>query len=105
MALSTRSESLISAIEAYTDARGSPPPDLRSLVPEYLAEVPKTGMGAYPEYKYLIPGAANNPWAIVVHTPTGPMDFDQFLYLPNGNYEENGVGVPKRLGAWAYIHE
>jgi len=46
--LSIRSEPLIFAVEAYNLARGAPPSDLRSLVPHYLAEVPTTGMGAYP---------------------------------------------------------
>ena len=105
MALANRSEALISAIEAYTFEVGSPPPDLSALVPEYLAEVPTTGMGAYPEYAYHTPGAANNPWSIVVHTPYGIVYFDQFWYLPNGNYEDNDIGFPKRIGHWAYIYE
>ncbi len=103
--LSIRSEPLIFAVEAYNLARGAPPSDLRSLVPHYLAEVPTTGMGAYPEYRYRVPGAVANPWSIMVHTPTGVLDFDQFWYLPNGNYEDLDIGPPKRFGAWAYIYE
>lgn len=105
MALATRSEPLISAIEDYSHTRGSPPADLGALVPRYFAQVPKTGMGAYPEYRYIVPGRADNPWAIVVRTPNGPLDFDEFLYLPRKNYEDNGIGVPKRIGDWAYIYE
>lgn len=105
IALSERSKLLVSAIEDYTNANGSPPSDLHALVPEYLAEIPKTDMGAYPEYRYMSPGPAGNPWAVRVNTPNGILDFDAFLYLPNGNYDENGFGVPKRMGDWAYIYE
>lgn len=103
--LSERSKPLISAIEDYTNTTGSPPVNLRALVPEYFKEIPKTGMGAYPKYKYMKPGPAGNPWAVRIDTPTGILDFDAFLYLPNGNYDENGFGVPKRVGDWAYIYE
>ncbi len=103
--LATRSEPLISAVKTYTLALGSPPPNLSALVPKYLSEVPKTGIGVYPEYIYRTPGDADNPWSISVHIISGILDFDRFLYLPNGNYEESGFGYRKQIGDWAYIYD
>jgi hypothetical protein len=52
--LAARSVPVIEAIEAYARARGRPPSTLRDLVPAYLADFPRTGMPAYPDYEYVL---------------------------------------------------
>jgi hypothetical protein len=47
-----RAQPLVDAIAAYTEAHGEPPPSLSALVPDQLAVVPRTGIGAYPMFEY-----------------------------------------------------
>jgi hypothetical protein len=65
-------------------------------------------MRAYPEYRYT-PNATNyegNPWVITVFTPSGGINFDQFMYFPLTNYPKTGYGGwLERVGDWAYVHE
>jgi hypothetical protein len=49
-----RASSLVDAIHAYQHARGTPPPTLEDLVPDYLDEIPETGLGPYRPFKYAV---------------------------------------------------
>ncbi len=109
--LAERSRPLVDALRSYEMKYGRPAPTLESLVPEYLGEVPKTGMGAYPTYEYE-PGAraraqfGGNTWVVYVNTPSGGINFDIFVYYPNQRYPERGHGGRlRRIGDWAYVHE
>ena len=70
--------------------------ELGDLVPMYLINVPKTGMGAYPEYELVIPKngerIAGNDRILSVYCPLGILNGDEFLYYPNGNYPKFGRG-------------
>lgn len=108
--LAQRSRPLVSAIRQFEAKYGKPPADLQSLVPEFLPEVPGTGIGAYPDYEYTVvsePGDfEGNPWALTVRTSSGLMNWDIFLYLPNQNYQKTGYsGLLERIEDWAYVHE
>ena len=108
--LAARSAPLVEAIRAYEAHHGKPPSDLADLAPEYFTAVPHTGMRAYPDYDYLVGEAATrhegNPWALVVRTTSGGINFDQFMYLPLQNYPKTGYGgVLERVSDWAYVHE
>ncbi len=108
--LALRSAPLVQAIKAYELQHGRPPQSLVALVPAFLPQVPTTGMAAYPNYEYETGYSAadfhGNPWVLVVHTPSGGVNFDQFLYFPLQNYPEHGYGGRlQRLGDWAYVHE
>lgn len=108
--LAERSETLVSAIRQYTDHGGSPPKSLEDLVPTYLSQVPETGIMAYPDYRYEVGDAAQryegNPWVLRVSTPSGGINFDEFLYFPRRNYPSHGYGGSiERIGEWAYLHE
>ena len=108
--LAQRSRPLVSGIRQYEAKYGSPPADLQALVPEFLPEIPVTGMGAYPNYEYKVvskPGEfENNPWVLTVKTSTGILSWDVFLYLPDQNYPRTGYGgVLERIEDWAYVHE
>ncbi len=108
--LAERSKPIISAIEGYEKTNGHAPSNLSSLVPEYLSEIPNTGMGAYPDYNFYSGEKAKeyegNPWVLEVFTPSAGFNFDIFFYLPMQNYPERGYGgVLERIGKWAYVHE
>jgi hypothetical protein len=108
--LAARSETLIAAIKRYESEHDNPPETLDALVPEYLDRVPDTGMGAYPNYRYLIGERlgpfGTNKWVLVVNTPSGGINFDQFLFLPNGEYQKEVYGSAiERVHEWGYIHE
>ncbi len=106
-----RSKPLIAAIRQYEKDHGTPPPSLESLVPKYLSGVPWTGMMAYPEYKYHTGGTTpatygGNQWVLIVHTSSGPVNFDEMLYFPNKIYPKHGYGGGLQpVGDWAYVHE
>lgn len=110
-AFAQRSSGLVAAIDQYTRNHGIPPASLESLLPDYLPSIPSTGMMAYPRYEYHVgPDASEelngNPWALTVFTPSGGINFDSMLYLPQGNYPETGYGgYLERIGDWAYVHE
>lgn len=108
--LAERSVPLVQAIHRFEDKKGCPPNSLEELIPDYLDSIPHTGMGAYPDYKYEVSEDANswrgNPWAIYIDTPSGGINFDMFMYLPDHNYPEMGYGgYLERIGDWAYVHE
>jgi hypothetical protein len=108
--LALRSAPLVSAIRAFADAHGHPPTELGDLVPAYFPRIPRTGMMAYPDYRYYAGTNAarydTNPWVLVVLTPSGGINFDQFMYFPLQNYPRQGYGGSlARIRDWAYVHE
>ena len=108
--LAERSRPLVNALQSYEAQFGHPPQTLEELVPNFIPKVPKTGLGAYPKYEYVAGDEAkrfdDNPWALYVFTPSGGINFDQFLYFPRQNYPKRGYGGwLERIGDWAYVHE
>lgn len=108
--LAERSAPLVAAIKRYENDHGMPPPSLSALVPDYLTEIPDTGIMAYPAYTYETGTRAEshegNPWLLRVSTPSGGINFDQFLYFPMQNYPQRGYGGSfQRIRDWAYLHE
>jgi hypothetical protein len=106
--LAERSKPLVAAVRAFEQKHGRPPESLQALVPEFLPSVPSTGLGAYPGYRYSTPASDydGNPWVITIFTPSGGINFDQFMYFPLTNYPKTGYGGwLERVGDWAYVHE
>jgi len=108
--LAERSAPLVTTIFRYDQKHGHPPASLDALVPEFLPAVPKTGIMAYPTYRYYAGDEARrfdgNPWVLVINTPSGGINFDQFMYFPLTNYPKRGYGGSlERIGDWAYVHE
>lgn len=108
--LAQRADPLVAAVHYYERDHDRPPPSLAALVPDYLEEVPDTGIGAYPAFDYLrgdvarVPG--DNQWAIFVDVPKGFSNFDQFVYYPSQTYPgRNEWGYFEPVGDWAYVHE
>jgi hypothetical protein len=109
--LAQRSKPLVDAVGAFEQRTGRPPHSLAELIPDHLAEVPKTGLGLYPEYRYMTGADVSadyhgNKWVLLVPCPRGLLNWDTFLYFPNQRYPETGHGLSfERMGEWAYVHE
>jgi hypothetical protein len=105
-----RGRVLVSAIEAYEKTHGRPPSTLQDLAPDFLPEIPSTGMPTYPDWEYAAGEEAHkwndNPWVLYMKCSSGGINWDMFLYFPNLNYPKNGYGGwLERIGDWAYVHE
>lgn len=110
--LALRSKPLVEAIQKFSEKQGAPPKSLDDLVPDYLTEIPRTGMMAYPDYRYLVDEKANyyegNPWVLEVSTSSGGINFDRFQYFPLQNYPTGRTkysGSFEKIRDWAYFHE
>lgn len=117
--VSQRSEVLIQAIDAYHAENSALPSALSDLVPEYLDEVPGTGIRAYPEFEY-----ASEPFDNYYHVYDKQIykkynasyelrvnfyrlfAWDCFFYWPSQEYPDciYGGGTEK-IGKWVYVHE
>ncbi len=107
--LAERSAELVEAIKAYERIHGEPPASLSALVPKFIAAIPKTGIGAYPTYRYHVGKTQRwdgNPWVLSVFASKGVLNFDEFLCYPLQNYPATRCGNRlERVGDWAYLHE
>lgn len=84
--LAKRAEPLVAAIRAYENRYHLVPPDLLALVPEFLDEIPGTGMPNCPSFQY----RAGRPtpdslicWSLEVECSRGHVNWDRFVYSPN----------------------
>ena len=108
--LAERSKPLIESIKLYEKDHGQAPASMEDLVPDYLDEVPSTGIGdAESGYMYNRSGGEDvvinwgNPWQLVVDTPCFGLGWDMFIYVPKQNYPDS-VSY-ERIGDWVYLHE
>jgi hypothetical protein len=95
-----RGQPLVDEIRAYEKKNGHPPGSLDELVPEYLAVIPETGIGVWPQFFYRTgdPNSCEgNEWILMVDLPC-VMGFDHLKYLPRQNYPEGSALV----GNWIY---
>jgi hypothetical protein len=104
-----RGEPLVAAIHEYVGRQGRPPGSLDELIPQDLAAIPSTGIGAFPQFRYVVgePGRYDgNPWVLLATPPCHPMGFDALMYFPVQNYPAQGYGgALERVSTWAYVHE
>lgn len=102
--VAVRAKPLIAAIDSYEKKNGHRPSTLEDLVPNYLDNIPSTGMAAYPRFKY----REREEEVPMLYVPCSICFFnwDIFFYRPSKEYgvHEYG-GVVERIGDWAYVHE
>ena len=107
----TRARPLIVAIEKFQRDKQRAPRDLQELIPVYLAEIPATGMSAYPQFRYENreqsgKNARFQSYQLQVATSVGFINWDTFNYWPEADYPAQMYGGRvERIGAWAYVHE
>ena len=101
-----RTQPLIQAIHEYERIRGAAPDTLSYLVPQYLRDIPSTGLGAYPEFDYQpVPDptvVGGNTWMLALPISTSPES--SLVYLPGQNYEVL-AGVKESVADWAYVYQ
>jgi len=106
--LAERSNTLIAAIKLYEQKEGAPPDTLAALVPEFIPNIPTTGIGVCPKYDYrsLTNNWAygNNKWVLQVQGAGDPISFDTFIYLPMQDYSILHETHIRKIGDWAYVH-
>ena len=104
---------IISALSQYHAGNGEYPEKLSALVPDYLPEIPWTGLIGYPEFYYF---KANREYKNVkdypadyelgIHCGVALINFDTFFYWPSEKYPDRGRGGSiERIDNWAYVHE
>lgn len=104
-------EPLVEAIHEYDRQHGSPPDSLADLVPEFISEVPGTGIPAFPKFSYERAAERRDlepTWLLYVSCYEGLLQSDVFLCYGDEDYSTAGPqwgGVVERLGRWAYVHE
>ena len=103
----SRAQPLVQAIKRHVADHGRPPDGLLALIPRYIDRIPS----GLPELEFVTgerarKGYGGNEWALYAVVPTGVLNWDQFLYLPDQRYPEVGYGGwLERVGDWAYVHE
>jgi hypothetical protein len=72
--LNERSLPLVSAIVSFDKEQGRPPENLLELVPWHVYEIPNTGIGASPDFIYVVGDEAqrkyDKPWVLYVDLPS-----------------------------------
>lgn len=114
-AAANRAAPLVQALEQFRGKHGHYPSALSQLVPDYMAEVPGTGMMGYPEWEYRLSSGDESwkelnggkaPAYVLLANCTLPMTWDTLHYWPSGDYPAKMYGgAVEKIGAWAYVHE
>ncbi|MCB9884844.1 MAG: hypothetical protein H6838_05090 [Planctomycetes bacterium] len=101
-AATERARPLIVAIDLFERDRGAPPATLQDLVPDYLPEVPTTGLVAYPAFAYAqaapsgAAGSKGAGWRLSLPCPL-LFDFDALVYRP--------ARAGEHSGRWVYVND
>ena len=102
-----QAEPLITAIKGFECAYGYPPPELQALVPEFISEIPKTGIAAYPNWSYKSIRREGLPWVLHMSCKTGEYETPRgvFTYLPNKYYpKDSSESFHEFIGDWIFVH-
>jgi hypothetical protein len=99
---------LVKAIHAYERQYKRPPPALNALVPEFLPSLPRTEIGACPDFEYATgeyAGSYGREWTLSVSIPSNLLETDTLLYYPRSEAAEQPALPPyERLRDWVYIY-
>ncbi len=103
--MAERTRPLVAAIKKFEKQKGHAPEELEELVPEFVSTLPKTGIGAYPDYHYERLKGENDAWELSVSCGVVILNWDEFFYRPSEKYGERYGGWVEPVGDWAYFHE
>ncbi len=90
-----RGNTIVDAVEHYIRETGEPPSALEDLIPKYIKSIPKTGIAAYPYYRYQKLGFAGL-WKTWVPVDSG-LDKGSIIFMSEQNYPDWW----DRIGKWA----
>ena len=93
--LLSRSSELLDAIRTYETSHKRPPESLDVLVPDYIEQLPSTGVDGSPDYGYRELGASS--WQLEVVVPRIPTR-TVVLYRSDKNYSNLTPGTKIHLG-------
>ena len=96
------------ALDRYRADHGAYPDEFDDLVPQYVDQIPFTGMVGYPQFYYKsganIPGSGG--YEIGINCPIAVLNWDKFFYWPSKAYPKSIYGGSvEPIGDWAYVHE
>ena len=96
-------DQIVQGLAQYRDDTGALPEQLDHLCPDYLNELPYTGLIAYPHFTYT---KKPSDYELRIDCPSGGINFDTFIYWPSETYPDHiGGNRVERIGKWAYVHE
>jgi hypothetical protein len=94
---------IVQSLAQYRDDNGDFPDQLDQLCPDYLAEIPYTGMISYPNFTY--DKLKLGDYELRIDCSWG-FNFDTFIYQPSESYPQSpGGNRVERIGKWAYLHD
>ena len=96
-------DQIVQALARYRDDNGDYPATLEKLCPDYLEQIPFTGLIGYPDFSYssVLPGN----YELRIDCPNWAFNFDSFIYWPSEKYPDHYGGRVERIGRWAYLHD
>lgn len=103
-----QAEPLIAAIEQYNADHGEFPSSLDALVPNYLNEIPFTGMVGYTDFMYVRSDGETPYKGYEVFIPTSfGWSFDRLVYWPPGSDMSKmyNFGSQDPVGDWVYTFD
>lgn len=105
--LARRSRPIVAAIRDYEQRHSTSPPNLSALVPEFLPEVPGTGMWSYPDYVYWAgraPGKDQSEpyWVLKVECPDGILSWDEYMYVSKWSHSGADFDPERSHFDWYY---
>ena len=96
------------ALDRHHTDRGAYPQNLDELVPKYLAEVPSTGLSAFPQFEYFRSETHHPPKGYELSVPFARtiLDFSSYQYWPEQDYPRDWpLASPEIVGKWAIWHD
>ncbi len=102
-----RGQPIIDALRSFERDHGHPPGGLVALVPEYLPDIPTTGVDAYPDFLYREATAwRKTSWQLTASTPRGIIDFSAYVYCSDPKDPDlTAPSSEQRVGQWVYIRD
>ncbi len=100
-----RAQPLIAAIERYRDDHGRFPEALALLVPNYVHEIPYTGMVGYPEFEYRRSEGRTPYNGYELWVDVGVVSFEKLVFWPEGSdfNQLKNVDDNYEAGGWACV--
>ena len=96
-----RGHGITSALSEYEAQYGSYPEKLRALVPTFLTDIPRTGLGFCPDYSYRLPEAPLDKfegYQLAVRLPGSPSEPPALANWPGGPSED--LWILEEINGW-----